>query len=102
MYSIANGTKTISVITSCRIFSCARLKTEKPMRLAGTCIRYSKSAIPQLMKAAIHHALEVRFLRCPYQANVMKRFEPVSRSVVATTGGTDIECVLRDSLRQRS
>ena len=33
--------------------------------------RYSNSAIPQLTSAATYQGEDARFLRCPYQANVM-------------------------------
>jgi hypothetical protein len=36
-----------SVITSCSILSCGSERTVKPIRLAGTCSRYSNRAIPQ-------------------------------------------------------
>src|SRR5262245_39357193 len=52
------------------------------MRLAGTCSRYSKSAMPQLTIAAMYHARVLRFLRCAYQANVMKTFEQISSPTV--------------------
>src|SRR5690348_3923345 len=57
------------------------------MRLAGTCSRYSKSAIPQLACAATYQGRPERFFRCAYQANVMKTFDPISSSVVGTTAG---------------
>jgi hypothetical protein len=75
-----------SVITSCRIFSCARLMPPaNPMRLAGTCSRYSKRAMPQLASAAIHHGEDCRCFRWPYHANVMKRFDAASSVAVAAT-----------------
>src|SRR5574340_884710 len=37
---------TDNAMTSCMIFSCGRLITVKPIRLAGTCNRYSNSAMP--------------------------------------------------------
>src|SRR5580765_3892824 len=72
---MANGTNTPSVIASCMIFSCGSESSVKPMRFAGTIRRYSKSAMPQLARAAIHHALEDRFLRCAYQAKVMNTLD---------------------------
>jgi hypothetical protein len=86
MYSTANGTNTTSVITSCMILSCASDSAVKPMRLAGTCSRYSKSAMPHDTSAAIHHGLPARFLRCPYHAKVMNRFDSVSRNAHARAG----------------
>src|SRR4051812_40175045 len=53
------------------------------MRLAGTCNRYSNSAMPQLTSAAMTHGLDCRFLRCPYHANVMNRFDAVSINAVS-------------------
>src|SRR5512140_335575 len=59
------------------------------MRLAGTCSRYSKSAMPQLAIAATHHTRSFRLRRCAYQANVMKTLEAMRRSVVCATTGSD-------------
>src|SRR5262252_7103022 len=56
------------------------------MRLPGTCSRYSKKAIPQLTRAARYQGRSARFFRCAYQANVMKTFEAMSKSVARTTG----------------
>src|SRR4051794_32081114 len=56
------------------------------MRFAGTCRRYSNSAMPHEISAAIHHGLPAKFLRCPYQANVMKRFDRVSSAAQASAG----------------
>src|SRR4051812_43779518 len=49
------------------------------MRFAGTCTRYSNSAMPQLASAAITHGFDAMFLRWAYHANVMKTFE-ITRS----------------------
>jgi hypothetical protein len=46
--------------------------------LAGTCKRYSKNAIPQLTKTAIHQGLALRSFRWAYQANVMNTFDRIS------------------------
>src|SRR6476661_1500273 len=54
------------------------------MRLAGTCSRYSKSAIPQLANAATYHGRDDRLCRWAYQANVMKTFEATRRQTVTT------------------
>src|SRR5678815_3711229 len=86
MKTTANGTNTASVITSCRILSCASDITVKPTRFAGTCSRYSKSAIPHETSAAIHHARPVIVRRWPYQAIVMNRFEHDSSTAQASTG----------------
>ena len=63
MNIIANGMNTLSEMTSCIIFSCGKVYTVKPIRLAGTMMRYSQSAIPQLTRAAIYQAFELIFLR---------------------------------------
>src|SRR5436305_7270311 len=54
------------------------------MRLAGTCSRYSKSAIPQLANAATYHGRDDKLRRWAYQANVMKTFEAMRRQTVTT------------------
>src|SRR5580698_10248137 len=54
------------------------------MRLPGTCSRYSKSAMPQLMSAATYQGRSARFFRCAYQANVMNTFEQMRSSVAET------------------
>src|SRR5882672_6017999 len=64
------------------IFSCARLNWVKPMRFAGTCSRYSKSAMPQEASAAMNQGLEESSFRCAYQAKVMNTFESVSNTTV--------------------
>src|SRR6185312_5821995 len=48
---------------------------------------YSKSAMPQLASAATYHARVLRFRRCAYHANVMKRFERISSPAVRRTIG---------------
>src|ERR1019366_1948084 len=52
-----------------------------PQRLAGTCRRYSKNAMPQLGRMTSSSGLLLNF-KWPYHANVMKTFEQVS----STTG----------------
>src|SRR4051794_38152044 len=52
------------------------------MRLAGTCSRYSKSAMPQLANAATYHGRDDKLRRWAYQANVMKTFEAMRRETV--------------------
>src|SRR4051812_8600895 len=52
------------------------------MRLAGTCSRYSKSAIPQLANAATYQGRDDKLRRWAYQANVMKTFEAMRRQTV--------------------
>src|SRR5262245_47018975 len=81
-----NGTNTVSVTTSCSILSCGNDNRPKPIRLAGTCTRYSKNAIPQLAKMATSKGLCPRVRRWPYHANVMKTFEAVSSTTVVRIG----------------
>src|SRR5688572_12194979 len=52
------------------------------MRLAGTCSRYSKQAIPQLTKAAMYHGRSLRSLRWAYQAKVMNTLDAASKRMV--------------------
>lgn len=59
------------------------------MRLAGTCKRYSNSAIPQLTSAATYQGEDARFLRCPYQANVMNTLLAISSNTVCKEMGSD-------------
>src|ERR1051325_7348736 len=66
------------------IFSCASESVRKPRRLAGTCRRYSNSAIPQLMIAATYQGRSARLRRCAYQATVMKTFEQISSRMVGS------------------
>src|SRR3989338_4192870 len=56
------------------------------MRFAGTMIRYSNSAMPQLISAAIYHGELAKFFRCPYHANVMNRLDTASISAVTSSG----------------
>src|SRR6185436_4782219 len=55
------------------------------MRFAGTCNRYSNSAMPQLTSAAMYHGRSERLRRCAYHAKVMNTFEAVSNRMVRTT-----------------
>src|ERR1043166_5266238 len=88
MYSTAKGTKTVSVITSCRILSCESDIWLYPIRLAGTWSRYSNRAIPQLASAATYHLRSPRFRKWAYQAKVMKTFDATrSRAVRVKTDG---------------
>src|SRR5262245_15142155 len=52
------------------------------MRLAGTCTRYSKKAMPQLIRITTGRATS-RKRRWPYQASVMKAFETISNAAAA-------------------
>src|SRR5271168_3915277 len=63
------------------VLSCAVLNSYEPIRFAGTWKQYSKKAIPQLTRMTFQSA-EVRYFKWPYQANVMKMFEMVSRTMV--------------------
>ncbi len=83
--------KTVREITSWMIFSCMRLKgpplSTNPILLAGTWAQYSKNATPHEKRITmISGQLEEIFiswsLRWPYQANVMKTFDAMSRSIV--------------------
>src|SRR5689334_8429792 len=68
------------------IFSCASDSVVKPIRLPGTCSRYSKSAIPHETSAAIHQGFDCRCFRWPYHAKVMNRFDTV-RNAAHTSAG---------------
>src|ERR1700758_3743752 len=58
------------------------------MRLAGTCSRYSKRAMPQLTMATTYHGEPVlKNFRWPYQAAVMKTFEATSSRMVCNDSG---------------
>src|SRR5213592_675994 len=74
------------------ILSCASESVRKPMRLAGTCRRYSNSAMPQLTMAATYQGRSARLRRCAYHAIVMKTFEQINSRMV---GRTDIQRILR-------
>src|SRR5512139_820339 len=56
------------------------------MRLAGTWMRYSNSAMPQLTSAATYHGELEKFFRWPYQAKVMNRLDTASISAVTSKG----------------
>ena len=88
MYITANGTNTASVMTYCMILSCASENCVAPIRFAGTCNKYSNSAMPQLISAATHHGLLARFFRWPYHATVMKTLERTRSPVVCIQTGT--------------
>ena len=59
------------------------------MRLAGTCSRYSASAMPQLTSAAMYHGAVARFFRWPYQAMVMNTLEATSSRMVCNENGME-------------
>src|SRR5258706_14144270 len=88
---MANGTNTASVITSCMILSWPNERPAcwKPMRLAGTCSRYSASAMPQLISAAMYQGAVARFFRWPYQAMVMKTLDATSSRMACNENGTE-------------
>src|SRR3954464_10419908 len=87
-YNTEKPANTISVITSCKVLSCAAVYTALPQRLAGTANQYSKKAMPQLAMTANGSQLPLNF-RWPYQANVMKTLEANS----IRTGKSDGETV---------
>src|SRR5262245_43834430 len=66
------------------ILSCASDRLVAPMRLAGTCRRYSNSAMPQLRTAAMYHGRSDRLRRWAYHANVMNTLEAVNNTTVRT------------------
>src|SRR5262245_32312583 len=68
------------------------------MRLAGTCSKYSKSAMPQLTSAAMYHGRPDKFRRCAYHAKVMKTLEAASPRTVSRT----LVGMLCDSMRATS
>jgi len=84
-------------MTSCRIFNCPMLNCVKPMRLAGTCSRYSNSATPQLTRAAVYQGVLARFFRWPYQAKVMKTLLAISSRTVCAGTGRDCRAFIRVS-----
>lgn len=55
------------------------------MRLAGTCKRYSKNAIPQLTKMTNNKGLLLKFFKRPYQAKVINKFEKKRNVTVVNT-----------------
>src|SRR5450755_431956 len=69
------------------------------MRFAGTCSRYSNRAMPQLAIAAIHHGLPCMLRKCPYQANVMKRLEPVRRIAALSAGCCSMKVGMTEEVR---
>src|SRR5262245_400416 len=72
------------------IFSCDTVSCVWPMRLAGTCSKYSNNATPQLTSAATYQGLALSSLRWAYQANVMKTFEAISSKIDCATTGTSL------------
>src|SRR5438067_24156 len=66
------------------------------MRLAGTCSRYSKSAMPQLTTATTYHEDPVlKYFRWPYQAIVMNRLDPMSSRMVCQDRGMEASGFMR-------
>jgi hypothetical protein len=53
------------------------------MRYAGTWKQYSKKAMPQLARVTFQRA-SLRYLKWPYQANVIKTLEMSRRTMVLT------------------
>ena len=82
---------TIRVMTSWMTFNSTKEKGPpfclKPIRLAGTWKKYSKSAIPQLINIMdtnvrfSNHFMSLNF-KWPYQATVIKVLESTSRPIV--------------------
>src|SRR5690606_18817623 len=70
------------------------------MRLAGTCSRYSASAMPQLTKAAMYHGAVAMLRRCPYQAMVMNTLDATSSSTVYSDRGRKEEIALMHRLSE--
>src|SRR5579859_3151510 len=66
------------------------------MRLAGTWKQYSKNAMPQLARMTFQRA-SLRYLRCPYQAKVIKIFEMVSKRIVRTRNMSPVKDESRTS-----
>ena len=89
-----------SVTTSCKIFSSPRFITVKPMRFAGTCTRYSKKAMPQLMMAATNQGFDSRLRRWPYQANVMKTLDAIRRATGVRRDSVKEAMRIRDCARE--
>lgn len=69
-----------------------------PIRLAGTWIRYSNKAIPQLINAATYQAFALRFFKCPYQAKVINTLDRISNAVVSRMIGGFMANVFLTSL----
>ena len=61
--------------------SCTPVNCPCPNRFAGTWRQYSKKAIPQLAKITIQSGLCLNF-KWPYQANVIKMFDRVNKTIV--------------------
>lgn len=62
--------------------------------MAGTCSRYSNSAMPQLTRAATYHGAVARFFRWPYQAKVMNTLLRMSSNTVCIEIGKDVKVVM--------
>jgi hypothetical protein len=89
--SKVNAENTTIVITSWITFSCHNEKgpplSTKPILLAGTWKRYSKNAIPQLIriiknKPAPGSQFSCFIFKCPYQASVINALEQISNTIV--------------------
>lgn len=90
--STLNIIKTVRVITSWITFSSTREKgppfSRNPILLAGTWKKYSKRAIPQLIRItttsgrAWNHEYSFSF-RWPYHAKVINMLERTSRAIVS-------------------
>ena len=65
---------------------------------------YSRSAISQLTRAAIHQGFDAKFFKWEYQANVIKTFEsvnsPMKEKVPVSLDGLNME-ICRSLVRTR-
>ena len=93
MEKTTKGKKVEKGIIYCSSLRWAREYSLWPIRLAGTCSKYSKKAMPQEISAAIHHGRSLRCLRCAYQANVMNRFDAESRHTACQITGIFMQAV---------
>ena len=101
---VENAIKTISVIASCIVFSCTRLNGPpsplKPIRFAGTWNKYSKKAIPQLMRMIEKrprfwlHDISLNF-RWPYHAQVINILEMTKKITVVSPFIVSISNVIK-------
>src|SRR5438105_275338 len=65
------------------------------MRLAGTCSRYSNSAMPQLTRATTYHVEpSLKNFRWPYQASVMKTLDATSSRMVCSDSGMTLSAFM--------
>ncbi len=96
---MAKTMNTVKVIASWMIFSWNPVNAPNPRRLAGTARQYSTRAINQDTKMAFHNGHVWPYLRCPYQAKVMKTLEKNSKAIVRM--GYPIPAIFADSVHSR-